>query len=423
MKIILTLISLIGFVVFGQDSLTLQSCLNKAQANKLLYASQSSLVRSSQVDRYFHTWTLIPNLGASTGFNTSFGRRLDPFTNTFATTSVNSQSIGLNSSVQLFNGLNYIHKRNILDATISKNELTVEVKQNDVKIQIIELYLGICKLSKQIKFAQVRIDKYKHIQNIQRLLINEGKINAIDTLKSHNSMMNESNLLINLQNEITLKMIDLNYLIGEPLLSKHSVDLNSVNEIIDKPKLTQYFVLAQLEIDQEIADYQLKVDRSTALPNLTLNGLLGTGFSTNNKDYTTAGTPTKPYRDQVNQNLYEGIGLYLSIPIFNRGAWIKSKQLYAIKNIERESAKEQTSVLLEKQKVELQQKKNKIIAEQDQTLQIANNLHTIYDKTVLLYQEGRTTYTELETAFMEWQTKLVALEALKLDNLLLMLYE
>lgn len=423
MRLILTVISLIGFVVFGQDSITLQSCLDKAQTNKLLYSSQSSLISNSKVERYFHNWTLIPNLGASTGFNTSFGRRLDPFTNTFATTTVNSQTIGLNSSMQLFNGFNYLHKRSILEATIQKNELSLEQKQNEVKIQVIELYLGICKLVKQIEFAEVRIEKYKQIQGIQRLLINEGKINAIDTLKSHNSLMNETSLLINLDGDFLLKMIDLNYYIGEPLLSKHFLEVESVLDISDKPQLSQTFAMTQLEIEQEIADNQLKVDRSSAIPNLTLNGLLGTGFSTNNKDFTASGNPTKPYSDQVNQNLYEGIGFYLSIPIFNRGAWLKSKQLYEIKTTERETTKEQTSVLLEKQKLELVQKRLKNRAEQEQTKQIVINLQTIYDKTVLLYKEGRSTYTELETAFMEWQTKLVALESLKLDSALLVLYE
>ncbi len=423
MKVILTFSFLSIFVAFGQDSITLQNCIDKARLNSQLYVSQASSIQSLQVERHFHSWTLIPNLNGYTGFNTSFGRRLDPFTNTFASTTVNSQSFGLNSSMQVFNGLNYIHKRNILNATIQKSEISMEVKQNDVKIQVIELYLGICKLSKQIEFAKVRIEKYKQIQNIQRLLIFEGRINAIDTLKSHNSLMNENGLLINLQGQISLKMIDLNYLMGEPLLSKHLVVLESVEGIADKPKLSQNFVLAQLEIDQEIADYQLKVDRSTVLPNLTLNGLLGTGFSTNNKDFSSAGNPTKPYQEQINQNLYEGIGLYLSIPIFNRGTWIKSKQLNAIKNLERETTKEQIAVLLEKQKIELEQKQINSKAEQEQTKQIANNLQTIYDKTVLLYQEGRTTYTELENAFMDWQTKLLTFESLKLDSVILNLYE
>lgn len=423
MRFIFFIFLVTSSLAFSQDSITLQSCLEKAQANKILFGSQVSFIQSATIERRFHTWTLIPTLNASTGFNTSFGRRLDPFTNTFASTTVNSQSIGLNSSMQVFNGLNYIHKRNILDATIQKSELSIEAKQNEVRIQVIELYIGISKLSKQIEFAKTRIDKYRQIQNIQRLLITEGKINSIDTLKSHNSLMNENGLLINLQGEITLKMIDLNYLIGEPLLSNHLVRMESVSEIIDKPKLSQSFALAQLEIDQEIADYQLKVDRSGVLPNLSLNGLLGTGFSTNNKDYTIAGNPTKPYNDQVSQNLYEGIGLYLSIPIFSRGAWIKSKQIYEIKNTEREATKEQTAILLEKQKVELAQKQIKSRAELEQAKLIASNLQTIYDKTVLLYKEGRSTYTELETAFMEWQTKLVALESLKLDNELLKLYE
>jgi len=421
------LIRLIFFFIFtsswGQDSLTLQSCLDKANTNLILYADQISLSRTAKIERYFHSFTLLPNLSASTGLNASFGRRLDPFTNTFASTAVNSQSFGLNSSVMLFNGMNFLHRRNIFDLAIKKSQVSLEARQNELKIQVIELYFEICKLTKQIQFAKVRMEKYKQIQKIQQLLIQGGKINAIDTLKSYNSFMNENNLLVKLENNISLKTIDLNYLIGEPLLSKHAVLLESILRITEKPKLSQNFVLAQLEIDQKNADYQLKIDRSSILPNLTLTGLIGTGFSTNNKDFSSAGNPTKSYRDQVNQNLYEGIGFYLSIPIFNRGTWMKTKQIYEVKSTENEAAKEQTVILLEKQKIELEQKKINNKAELELTKQIVNNFQLIYDKTVLIYQEGRTTYTELEITFLDWQTKLMDLESLKLDSVLLDLYE
>ncbi|MDR0803257.1 TolC family protein [Fluviicola sp.] len=401
----------------------MQTCLDKAQANNALFASQYSTFRTAQIERNFHNWTLLPNLSAYTGFNTSFGRRLDPFTNTFATTSVNSHSLGLNSSMVIFNGLNFVYKKNLLNMAIRKGEISTKSKQNEITIQIIELYVDLCKLVKQVEFAKIRIEKYEQIQAIQRLLIHGGKINEVDTLKSHNSLLNEQTLLIGLEMDIRIKTVDLNYLIDEPLTTRHIYALESVSQITIRPQFLENFTLEQLELDKDIAENQLKSDRSGILPNLALNGLLGTGFSTNNKDYVIAGNPTKSYRDQISQNLYEGIGLYLNIPIFNRGEWLKTKQLYNVKQSERTSAIAQTEMLLEKQKLELEQKRIKSRSEQELTKQISDNLRAIYDKTILLYSEGRTTYVELETAFMEWQTKLVVLENLKLDSELLSLYE
>lgn len=422
------LIFLIGsFFLFssvsGQDTITLQFCLDKVKSNSLQTATESSLLNSSQLNNQYHWWSLLPDISAYAGANTSFGRRLDPFTNTFATSSVNSQSFGLNSSVTLFNGLNYFHKQNILVSTIKREEISLNVKQNELKIQVIDAYIASCKLSTQIKLAESRIEKYQQIQGVQRLLIKEGRINSIDTLKSHNSFLSEQDLLLNLANELKLKTIQLNFQIGFPLSMNHTFDLSSISEISDKPQLSEKYNMESLEVESEIQGNQLKIDRSNILPTIVLNGLVGTGFSTNNKDYLVTGNPTKRYGDQINQNLYEGIGFYLSVPVFNRGEWLKKKQLNSIKQTEISDRKKLAELSFEKQKLEQEQKLLNIKAKQNQASQMADNLKLIYDKSLALYKEGRLTYTEIETVFMDWQMKLLETETTKLDLELLKLYE
>lgn len=418
----------IGFLLFcftsnGQNSITLQSCIDKAKMNSNNFVVEYSAFRSATIEKRFHNWSLLPNLGAYSGFNVSFGRRLDPFTNSFATTSVNSHSLGLNSSFILFNGMNFTYKKNLLNIGIHKREISIQSKQNDITIQVIQLYIDLCKLVKQIEFANIRIEKYKQIQSIQRLLINGGKINEIDTLKSHNSLLNEQNLLLGMEHDIRIKTLDLNYLIGDVLNSQHNYIVNSISQISNKPRFTENYYLEQVALDREIIENQIKIDRANVIPSLSLNGLLGTGFSTNNKDYILPGSPTKPYMDQLSQNLYEGIGFYLSIPLFDRGNWFKTKHLNNQKIEEQVNTIAQLEIQLEKQKLEFEQKRIKNRSEQELTKQSADNFQVIYDKTFLLYSEGRATYIELETVFMDWQAKLVILEVLKLDYEIIKLYE
>lgn len=409
--------------VSSQEPITLQFCLDKVKSNSIQMATESSLLNGSIINRKYQLWSLLPNLSAYAGANTSFGRRLDPFTNTFATSSVNSQSFGLNSSVTLFNGFNYFYKRNILTTRIQQDDINLTIRQNELKIQVIETYLTLCKLSTQIKLAELRIEKYKQIQGVQRLLINEGRINSIDTLKSYNSFLSEQDLLLNLTNESKLKTIQLNFQIGVPLSTNHTFDMSSISTISDKPQLSAKFTIESVEAESEILKNKLKSDRSSILPTIALNGLVGTGFSTNNKDYLITGTPTKRYGDQINQNLYEGIGFYLSIPLFNRGEWLKTKQLNSIKQTEVSDRKQLAELSFEKQKLEQEQKLLNIKAKEKQTNQMAENLKLIYDKSLALYEEGRITYTEIETVFMEWQMKLLESETTKLDLELLKLYE
>lgn len=410
-------------VVSGQEVVTLQFCLDKVKSNSLQTATETSLLNNSQINSQYNWWSLLPNLSAYAGINTSFGRRLDPFTNTFATSSVNSQSFGLNSSVTLFNGFNYFYKRNILTTTIQRDEISLTAKLNDLRLQVVETYITLCKLSTQTKMAESRIEKYKQIQEIQRLLIREGRINSIDTLKSNNSLLNEQDLLLNLSNELRLNTIQLNFQIGLPLSSYHTFDLASISSINDKLKFSEIYNIESLEIESEILENQLKSNRSSIVPTIALNGLVGTGFSTNNKDYLIAGNPTKRYGDQINQNLYEGIGFYLSVPIFNRGEWLKTKRLNTIQQTEIDNKKQLAELAFEKQKLEQEHKLLNVKAKQEQIKQIAGNLELIYKKSLLLYEEGRITYTEIEIPFMDWQMKLLEYESLKLDYEKLKIYE
>lgn len=409
--------------LIGQEPITLQFCLDKLESNSIQTSKESSTVYTSRINSQYHWWSLLPNLSAYAGANTSFGRRLDPFTNTFATSSVNSQSFGLNSTVSLFNGGNYFYKRNVFKSTILRDEISLNAKLNELKIQVIETYISLCKLATQTRLAASRIEKYKQIQGIQRLLILEGRINAVDTLKSFNSLLTEQNLLLDLSNELKLNTIQLNFQIGLTLSTNHTFDLTSISSITEKPQFSESYKIELLEIESEILENQLKSSRSIIIPTLSLNGLIGTGFSTNNKDYLIDGNPTKRYGNQINQNLYEGIGFYLNIPIFNRGEWLKTKKLNEVQKNEITNNKQLTELSIEKQKLEHKQNLLNTKAKLEQTKQISDNLELIYKKSLLSYEEGRITYTEIETALMEWQMKVLESESLKLDYEMLKLYE
>ena len=130
-KLIFPVLLIWSRVVFSQDTLTLQQCLDASKKNELLYATENRTISQSDLNIKYNIWSLLPGLTASTSFNTSFGRRVDPFTNTFATNTVNSQSFGLSTSIPVFNGFSYIHSRNKLVIEKQKNELEIKmIKQN-----------------------------------------------------------------------------------------------------------------------------------------------------------------------------------------------------------------------------------------------------------------------------------------------------
>lgn len=401
--------------IFGQDTLTLQQCADLVSQNAKLTIPENTSIRQSETNRHFHNWTLVPTLSGSAGLNTYFGRRVDPFTNTFATSQVNSQSFGMNASMPVFNGFSFIHTKRMLDFSIQLAALDKEQKENVNLISLISLYENLCKLQLQIGYSTKRIQLLETIQETQRTLLSSGRLSSIDTLKSYNSLLNEQLLQTALQKDLRMNEIELNHLAGLSLAQQHLYSIGSIGKLTTKPVYDEKIELERLEIRKKNNQTELAISRSAILPSISLNGNLGTGYSTNNKDYTLPNTPTKPFDDQIRQNLYEGIGIYLNIPILNRGTWLKAQKTNRIKAEEITLQQELKQTEIEKKMLIIEQTIISQKAEITTLEQIVSNLERVYDQTLNLYKFQRVTYTDLENALMEWQAKFVELETKKLE--------
>jgi outer membrane protein len=245
----------------------------------------------------------------------------------------------------------------------------------------------------------------------------EGKISLIDTLKTHNSYLNELQQQLSLIRKFNKQRIELNYLTELPLEKQVYYDLKSVSTIEEKVSLPVSFEAQKLQIEHQIVEEQLKLDRAAILPSLNLYGSLGTGFSTNNKDYSLTNTPTIPFTVQVNNNLYESISLNLNIPLFNKLEYVKSKRLSAI--TKQELDLKEKGLIQEIEKINVQQKEEQLTlnAQIILTESLIQNLSTIYEKMVLIYKEGKISYFELVATMNDLTTKEIDLINYRLEYL------
>jgi outer membrane protein len=410
-------------ILFSQDTLTLQSCIDLVKKNNYLFTSENASKNRAQLNSKLLKWSLLPTLSSSNNFTTTFGRRVDPFTNTFTTNSANSQSFGLNSSLSIFNGFSYYYSKNKLALDYQKSLITRQQKENDIKLKVIDLFFEACKQQELIRINKASIEKQQKLKKIQKALFLEGKISLIDTLKTHNSYLNELQQQLSLFRQFNKQRIELNYLTELPLEKQVYYDLKSVSTIEDKVSLPVSFEAQKLQIEHQIVEEQLKLDRAAILPSLNLYGSLGTGFSTNNKDYSLTNTPTIPFTVQVNNNLYESISLNLNIPLFNKLEYVKSKRLSAL--TKQEINLKEKGLFLEIEKIKVQQKEEQLTlnAQIILTESLIQNLSTIYEKMVLIYKEGKISYFELVATINDLTTKEIELINYKLTKLKLQIVQ
>ncbi len=337
------LFNLVSSGLFCQDNVwSLEKCITYALENNIMIKQQAinavfqeNTYRQSKFDAF-------PNLNANASHSYSFGRALDESTYRFTENeNVQSNSFYTQANVTLFNGFQTLNtiKQNKLNMLASQKE--VEKVRNDISLNIALAYLQILFNQELVTVAENQLEVTNQQVERTRILVNAGSIPHGNLLEIMAQQANEELQLVNYQNQLEISYLTLTQML----------ELDSVGDFrIEVPVITippgdelAYTVNgiynhAELIMPQiQSAEYQLKASEAGLLvakgmrsPNLSLNSYISTRYS----DIRTRtmldenGNPvigpdlmpvqeTYPFWDQLNDNINYGLGISLSIPIFN----------------------------------------------------------------------------------------------------------
>ena len=359
-RIILYLFSLILVLItegsMGQNVWSMQKCIDWALKNNITIKTNelNTELANERVAQSYAAF--LPTLNGNISHTYNFGRTIDPFTNTFATTRVLSENFSLSSNVTLFAGfqLQNMLKQSKLDYISS----TYDMKKiaNDISLNVVSDYLQVLFSLENVAVAEHSLDLIKKQEENTKKLVDAGSLPKGSLLDIKAQVANNELNLINAQNTLDLSYLNL----------KQLLDLDTVKDFqIDRPNLVSSpFIIKANEVDGIYAtaeknqpevlssDLKLKssesglaIARAGRYPRLTLGGSLGTGYSDQREklasynitnDYPiigftdTLGIPVRsiypttntvyertPFREQLNDNLNKTIGLNLTLPFFN----------------------------------------------------------------------------------------------------------
>ena len=414
-SLLLLLVFNFPFSSFCQKEYTLQECIDLGIKNSQNSITQQNNIERAELNQTFGKWSFLPTLSASPSYNINYGRKLDPFTNTFGSNSIYSNLYGVNSQLTLFQNLKYFKQNSYFNIALKNSNLDNQRTQEKVKNQVFEKCIAIWKI--QLKLDQ----QVKIIENIQLFktrqieLVKEGRLSAIDTLETSINSKAQTVTFYNLKRELKYETTNLNYLLGLPLLNE--TKLVKFSPSIEKYEFTfdEYFQLEDIKNKLELAELQYKIDRTQLLPSLSLGGNIGTGYSTNNKDYSLSNTPIIPFDQQFNHNAYQGIGFYLNVPIFNKGELFKRQKLFKILKTEQTQLIEYKKLEIEKKKIDLSDQKQNLEITLEIQKGILRDKESIFKMNQLLYLEGRIRLSEVEKVETEYYAYLNTIMDLELE--------
>lgn len=393
MKKYFILFCLIGtFSGFGQNAvqgegkatiLNLQKAIEIAYQNNLNIKSSEISLKLSELDLQQAKNNFLPNLSGNINEAGSYGRSLNPFTNTYDPRNINYNNLQLSSNVLIYNGGNLKNSLQASQFNLKVSEKNLEEIKNNIGLQIALAYLNILNAEDKLKVAEAQT-KITELQ-IERTakLVDAGTLPKTNLLELTAQLASEKSNVINFRGTLQLNKLTLIQLLNDPNivdvdLTRMEVPVPNINQYKNKLGEVYEFALnnqpsiqsAKFRVSSAEKSYQAA--KASLLPTLSFGASLSANQSNALKTQTLDGTrqvnlgniningssipllieqpnyvsgSTVPYFDQLRQTNNKVLALNLRIPIYSQGATktqIRKANLQKI-NAENEAAKvEQT---------------------------------------------------------------------------------
>ncbi|MBP8822562.1 MAG: TolC family protein [Flavobacteriales bacterium] len=342
-------------LLWGQQPWTLEQCLAKARERNLDVrnaALDADLADKAHEQAY---WSFLPNLNGAATHGYNWGKTIDQYTNTFATDRVRTNNLYLNSDVALFQGGR--KHQELKQAALNEQAAgkVLEAMHNEISTAVVRAYLDLLGLQEQVAAADAQAQATEEQAVRTQTMVEAGRSPRADLLdiqaQQAQEEFNAETLRIQAEKaRLTLAQL---MLLDEGEAAALRIASPAIGALaITEPAATESEILARVvasnpafaaaDLNMQGAARGVAISRTNAIPSLSFNASLGTGYSGRNLEAVgnpqpdgsiligtteegipvyapnfTQATRVKSLSQQLDDNLNESIGFTLSIPIFN----------------------------------------------------------------------------------------------------------
>ncbi|MEA3318113.1 MAG: TolC family protein, partial [Bacteroidota bacterium] len=322
---IITISIILLFLTQGikaQKVWTLEDCIDYAIENNIDVKRQELVAKQSKNTFEQSKYNLLPDFNGFVNHNVNSGKSINYETYSYVTENYNNGSMGINSNLDLFKGLQLYNsiKKNNLD--LKANLKNVEKAKNDLSLNIATAYMQILfnieleKVSKkELEMTEEQIEKTQK-------LVDVGNISKSDLLEIRAQAASEKVNLTNAKNQLILSYLNLTQMLNLDSIGNFEIKIPS--EIVignnKSVKNVNFIYNEALDFMPQIksAEYQLQSSKkSLDITKGQLSPSLSLGFVYYTR-YNELSKPIFTYNEQIRENSYKQLTLSLNIPIFNK---------------------------------------------------------------------------------------------------------
>lgn len=314
---------IIWVACMAEEEMTLRDCMEYAlehSARMEVQDAENADARIARRDAILRAFT--PTVSGGTYASMSFGRSVDPETNTYISTSSFNNGYSVSGSITLFNGFSAVNNIRIAKTAVKMGVTQEQQLKDEICLAVMEAYCNVVYFSEMMEVIQRQVETAKENLLLAQRQEELGQKSYADVVQLEADLADREYQLITMTNRYNEAMMMLKDLMmweednsqcimhnAQLLFTKFNIfeSLDTINSFTH-PSL----VLAEYRVQNAKTD--LNSARWRFAPSLSLSGGWSTGYFTypGKKDYVAV-----PFGSQFANNTGEYVQLSLSIPIYD----------------------------------------------------------------------------------------------------------
>lgn len=351
-SVAIAIMFLFGTIMYAQPKKwTLEEAVAYALENNISVKQSELDIELAKLDRTDALTNFFPNINANATFASNTGASINPTTNLFETTTFSSFTVGLQSGVNLFDGLRNVRQYQRAKLAQVASQYNLGKMKDDIALFVANAYLEVLFNKENLKIlkAQNQIT----IEQLERTnaLVDAGVLPRGDLLEIKSTDATEKQRIIVSENSIRIALVSL----AQTLLIKDYENFDIVDteyelpisDVMNQPVSAivqkareERFETKIADQNLEIAEKDLQLARGAYFP--TLTAFIGIDSRWADNDFF-----QRDFWTQLDDNRGTGFGFRAAVPIFN-GLTVRNNVKRSKIAIERaELQKEQADLDLE----------------------------------------------------------------------------
>lgn len=330
-KIIFAISIALAFSASAQEPWSMEQCMAYA-------ADHASNVIQARWDVASATATcnealadFFPSISAQVGTQFSWGRNIDPETNTYNDITTFNNGYGIYASLTLFDGGQTLNRYRQARNEKKRYLNAVEMKRDDSAIAAMMAFADALYYLNSIKIAEDKLSQSENMLTLTKAQEELGLKGVPEVVEVEAHVASDKYALVHQQNLFAQAMLTLRSAMNLPADQSLSIDTTAhiVTGIIgnDNPEsiylsaLTTNPKALNVQMQVKSSKFSYDIAKGYLLPNLSLNAGISTSYFRNlSGDYS-----SPMFGEQFRNNRGEYISATISIPIFNRLSIISGK--------------------------------------------------------------------------------------------------